>query len=272
MKILITGANGYLGMLFRKSLHKQHQLVLTSRTKEQDSKVEALDVTKREAVFNQIKSVKPDIIIHAAAIANLAECEAAPELAIAVNSHGTLNIVQAANEVGARIIFISSLAASNSSIAYGRSKFIAEKYVQTTEAGFEILRLSMTFGLSPNTNNRRPFNKILNCALKGTPEIFDNYWRFQPTFTGHLLDILDCILNQPFQGRLLSVTVDKDCTMYELACDLIGSILPIPGKVYIGREETNLDTFHLIQHGLPQLTYEAMLKQMRLQLATYQIP
>lgn len=269
MKIFMTGARGYLGALFSTSLLARYQLALTSKTAERTSGIEELDVMDRGAVFDQIRLAKPDIIIHAAAVANLAKCEAAPDMAIAVNATGTLNVVQAANEVGARVIFISSLAARNTTLAYGRSKLIAEEHVQCTQAGFEILRLSMTFGLSPNTSSHRPFNKILDCALTGTPQIFDNCWRFQPTYTEHLLDVLDCLLAQPFQGRLLAVTVDRDCTMYGLACDLLGSSLARSGALYVGREDINVDPCNLTKYGLPLMTYGSMLERMRSQLVTH---
>ncbi|WP_374488832.1 sugar nucleotide-binding protein [Zoogloea sp.] len=270
MNILITGARGYLGSLLSASLAKQHQVVLTSHTAEKMSGVATLNVTDRSSVFDQIVSAKPNIIIHAAAIANLSKCEAEPEFAISVNATGTLNVVQAANEVGARVIFISSLAACNPNLVYGRSKLIAEEYIHTTDAGFEILRLSMAFGLSPNTSSHRPFNKILDSALSDTPQIFDNSWRFQPTYTEHLIDVVDTLLSQPFQGRQLTVTVDKDCTMYELACDLLGSSLAHPGSLYAGREDIRVDPLNLIKHGLPLMTYDEMLQKIRNQLLGYQ--
>lgn len=269
MRIFLTGAQGYLGTLFSTSLQAQHQLVLTSRTGDPTSEIKTLDVMNRDAVFEQIRAAKPDIIIHTAAMANLAKCEAEPDMAIAVNAIGTLNVVHAANEVGAQVLFISSLAAGNPALVYGRSKLLAEAHVQCTRAGFEILKLSMTFGLSPNTSSHRPFNKILDCALTWTPQVFDNRWRFQPTYTEHLLDVLHCLLAYPFQGRLLAVTVDKDCTMYGLACDLLGSTLARPGILYQDREDITIDPDHLAKYGLPTMSYNTMLERMQDQLAAH---
>ena len=60
MKWLITGANGQLGKCFQKTLHTQGiDFVALSRTD--------LDITNIDLVNEGIKSLKPDVVINAAA-------------------------------------------------------------------------------------------------------------------------------------------------------------------------------------------------------------
>lgn len=269
MKILITGASGYLGALISAALSDEHKVISTSRSDRIGSATIFMDITNPSSVKRVIADTVPDIIIHAAAMANIDACEADPAAAFLVNAEGTFNITQAANEVGARVLLISTLAASNPSIVYGRSKSAAEEYVRNAWMGYEIVRLSMTFGLSPNTVSHRPFNKILNSFLTGNIEVYDNVWLFQPTFTGHLLATIRQLLSLPFQGRRLVVTVDQSCTMYQIAYDLLGPRLVKGEAIYRDREVVRIAPDHLSLNGLPTMTYATMLQCMRAQLTGY---
>lgn len=267
MKILITGASGYLGALFSAALSDEHEVFPTSRSDIIDSATIFLDITDPSSVKRVIAVVAPDIIIHAAAMANLHACEADPAAAFLVNAEGTLNITQAANEVGARVLLISTLAATNLSIVYGRSKYAAEEHVRSARMGYEIVRLSMTFGLSPNTASHRPFNKMLDSYHRGDTNAYDNVWLFQPTYTGHLLAVIRQLLGVSFQGRCLIVTVDQSCTMYQIAYDLLGPGLVKGEAIYKDREVVRIAPDHLSLNGLPTMTYATMLQFMRTQLA-----
>ncbi|MCF1442167.1 SDR family oxidoreductase [Ralstonia pseudosolanacearum] len=268
MKVLVTGARGYLGALLSVALSGSHDVVRTSRGDISNSLFQYLDVTDADCVKRVVAATVPDVIIHAAAMANLSVCEANPEAAFLVNAEGTLNVVQAANEVGARVLFISTLAASNPSIVYGRSKSAAEEHVKHVRMGHEIVQLSMTFGLSPNRASRRPFNKMLESFQTGKPRIYDNAWLFQPTCTEHVIAIVRQLLCRPFEGRRLAVTVDKRCTMYDIANDLLGPALVKGAALYRDREVVCIEADHLSRLGLPTMTYATMLQRMRIQLLT----
>jgi len=84
MKILITGASGDLG----SSLKKVFLDAFMPSHKE-------LDVSDSKGTERIILNYKPNIVIHAAAVVGIRECEENKELAWKVNVEGTQNIVNA---------------------------------------------------------------------------------------------------------------------------------------------------------------------------------
>src|SRR5262249_48911672 len=68
----------------------------------------AMDVTDPSQVREHLKALKPDVLIHTAALTDVDECERSPEKAKRINSEGTRITAQIAEEVGARLVYISS--------------------------------------------------------------------------------------------------------------------------------------------------------------------
>lgn len=68
------------------------------------------DVTDKDAVEIELSTVKPDVIIHAAAISSIDECAKDYERAIAVNVYGTNIICEVAERVigSGKVVLISS--------------------------------------------------------------------------------------------------------------------------------------------------------------------
>ncbi|MDD2775103.1 MAG: sugar nucleotide-binding protein [Gallionella sp.] len=266
MKILITGAQGYLGALLFAELRNEYDIVGTARSRFLSKDVIPLDIRDIDLMYKCFASVMPDVVIHTAAISNVASCEENPAEAFRTNAGGTLNIAQAANEIGAKVILISSLAAQNPLTVYGNSKQAAENHIRMVKAGYEILQLSMTFGLSPNTTNNRPFNKILRSMKSGLPQLYDNKWKFQPTHTEHFLSVISCILQRPFGGNNLTITIEESSTMHQIASDVLNPDLVIGAPLYQRRAEQLVDTSHLSRLGFPTTTYCTMIKRLREQL------
>jgi len=66
------------------------------------------DITDREKIAGIIEKVMPDIVIHAAAWADVDGCELDKKKAYAVNSAGTGNVAVACKSAGARMIYVST--------------------------------------------------------------------------------------------------------------------------------------------------------------------
>ncbi len=84
MKALITGSSGALGT----SLKKVFKGAFCPSHKE-------MDITDKNSVNKAILNYKPDILIHAAALVGIRECEESKEKAWLTNVEGTQNIVNA---------------------------------------------------------------------------------------------------------------------------------------------------------------------------------
>lgn len=105
MRIYLTGADGILGTALTAALRADPA---TADWPLLGVSILDFDIADEAAVTASIGRFRPDIVIHAAAHAEVNECEANPQLAIRVNIGGTHNVVAACRRVNARPIYISS--------------------------------------------------------------------------------------------------------------------------------------------------------------------
>jgi dTDP-4-dehydrorhamnose reductase len=99
-KVLITGGQGQLGQELRASAPARWQVVACGS--------EELDVTRPDTVRTVLERERPALVIHAAAYTDVDGAEREIERAEAVNTSGAANVAQAAIQVGARMIHIST--------------------------------------------------------------------------------------------------------------------------------------------------------------------
>lgn len=151
MKIAITGAAGLFGHGLREVFEGRHELFSLTR-----ADADLIDADQVRATFSRIH---PDVIIHPAAIPDLDVCEAEPAKAYLVNVHGTRHVVEAARDLGAAVVYISTDAVfdgkkstpyvesdiANPPTVYGRTKLRAEGIVQSLPSHW-IFRVSVLFG------------------------------------------------------------------------------------------------------------------------------
>lgn len=150
MKYLITGSKGQVGTALESKIDDSVGLDLS------DSDIEA-DISDKEVV-GKIEDENPDVIIHAAALTDLDGAENNPEDAKQVNVEGTQNIVEAAEETSAHLIYISTDYVfdgergdyseedrTNPQSVYSRTKYEGEKAVRNSDVESTIVRTSVVF-------------------------------------------------------------------------------------------------------------------------------
>jgi dTDP-4-dehydrorhamnose reductase len=112
LRILIVGAGGQVGEKVGVSAQgRGHQVIAAYKSRlprAKFSETVILDKTRAEDVEKAISSSRPDVVIDTAAMHNVDYCETHPEEAFSVNRDGTQNLARAANQVGAKFIFIST--------------------------------------------------------------------------------------------------------------------------------------------------------------------
>ena len=111
MKILVTGGSGLLGSAV--SLYFKDYFDVIATYQKHKVAIEGcrsiyLDITDAKATINLINKIKPNFIIHTAALVGINICDKEPELAYKVNVEGTKNIVDASKKTNLKIIYIST--------------------------------------------------------------------------------------------------------------------------------------------------------------------
>jgi GDP-4-dehydro-6-deoxy-D-mannose reductase len=106
MRLLVTGASGFVGAHLCELLSRSGCEVTTlSRDGVVDHQVDVCDAA---AVHRAVRAHRPEGIFHLAAIAYVPDAEADSDRAHRVNVGGTRHVLDAAAEVGARVLFVSS--------------------------------------------------------------------------------------------------------------------------------------------------------------------
>ena len=109
MKVLVTGHEGFLGRNLAAHLRDQGHEVAGMDFASSD-RAERVDIRDRRAVRETLSRVRPEAVVHLAALASVPACEKDPEYAHEVNLEGTRNIASACQESGSRLVFMSSAA------------------------------------------------------------------------------------------------------------------------------------------------------------------
>lgn len=222
MKILITGASSYAGSRIYFDLKDKYNLIGTYFSNPLSEKFLKLDLLDREAVSKFFEEKKPDIVVHVANFPSPRSAVNNENKFTKLNENSTEYIVEAANNIGAKVVFISSQAANNPDNIYGKLKVKSEEMVKEVTSGYLTLRPSLMVGFSPNTTNPRPFNRILSCLdNRSVIGEFDTSWKLQPSYVGHLSQAIDKVIQRDLWNKTIPVFINEIVTQYQLAYDIL---------------------------------------------------
>jgi|APSaa5957512622_1039677.scaffolds.fasta_scaffold50328_2 dTDP-4-dehydrorhamnose reductase len=262
-KILLLGANGYLGARLFYDLRDKFDVTGTYHRKQFYKEFVQLDITDKDQVLRIFKQYKPNIIVHSANFPSPRHAKDNKDGYKKLNLTATEYIKDGANEIGAKVIFISSFAAFNPDNIYGKLKLESEEIVKQVKEGYLILRASLILGYSPNTSNDRPFDRILKHLDDKTVAEFDTSWTFQPTYVGHVSEMIEACINKDIFNRMLPVFCDSLETQYSTAVDILKpfniEVKPIDKNMTI--PVAPADESELIKLELPTISYQDMLNR-----------
>lgn len=165
-RIFITGAGGQLGLALIELIKDNHEymLYLTDSRPYTDSNIKKLDITDEDAVQSEISDFHPDIIINCAAMTAVDLCETEQEMAYNINAIGPKYIAKVANDIGAKLIHISTdyvydgqasspyteESITNPTSVYGRTKLAGDNFVMEFCPKSFILNTSGVYGEGKN--------------------------------------------------------------------------------------------------------------------------
>ena len=217
-KVLLIGADGMLGGELKQRLEDKYEVYGTT--------IETLDITDKEAVLKKVQEVKPYFIINCAAYTNVDGCEVNEDLAMQVNGQAVGNIAEAARNVDATFIHISTdyVFPGNLSIdklytedmepnpvsAYGRTKLVGEQNAKKAEK-YYILRTAWLYGLGGKN-----FVKTMLRLSKDRDEItVVNDQHGSPTCTTTLCSIIEQVMEKEPEYGIYHSTNEGFTTWYE---------------------------------------------------------
>lgn len=153
MKVLVTGSNGQVGYCLVQQLRQQNADFLALDR-------DQLDITQRQAIWQMVSDYRPDVIINAAAYTAVDKAESEAEQAFAINRDGAAYLAEAAQQIGAAMLHISTdyvfdgqatqpyteTDATAPQGVYGQSKLAGEQAVLAACSRSIILRTAWVFG------------------------------------------------------------------------------------------------------------------------------
>lgn len=219
-KVLVTGASSYVGARLYYDLTQRYDTAGTYHNTKLSDTFLHLDTTKEDDVRRLIDRVCPNTVVHVAANASAKWCEEHPDEAKSLNERATKSVVDAAKAVNAGVIFISSFAAMDTSNVYGRTKAESERIVQEMDS-WVILRPSLVIGYSPNTTNDRPFNRLLKNIDQGIPAVYDTSWKFQPSYSRHISEIITLVIDRGINAQTIPIAVSALKSRFDVARDIL---------------------------------------------------
>ena len=224
MRVLLTGAAGQLGADIKLVAEGHPGLELVACDRSQ------LDITNGAETIAVIGDHNPDIIIHAAAYTAVDDCESNEKQAHTVNGEGTENVVSAALNVGARVIYVSTdyvfdgtkpeayteTDLPNPASVYGASKLAGEKAIAELGDRGLVVRTSWVCG----AHGSNMVKTILRAAENHPTLTFVDDQIGKPTFTTDLAETLLLLAARNDSG-IMHVTNEGAVSWFEFCQDVL---------------------------------------------------
>ncbi|GGL56463.1 dTDP-4-dehydrorhamnose reductase [Sporolactobacillus putidus] len=152
-KVIVTGGHGQLGTELAVMLQEKGYETYGLGHQE-------LDITSLDHVRKVFQEIKPDVVCHTAAYTAVDKAESDRDGAFLVNAYGTRNVALAAEEAGAKLVYVSTDYVFNGTKSgaysefdppsplgvYGQSKYAGEQFVRDFHTKFFITRTSWVYG------------------------------------------------------------------------------------------------------------------------------
>ncbi len=242
-KILVTGADGMLSTDFIKTAAAESGIEVSGMNRDQ------MDICDAASVRKAFHEIKPDWVLHAAALTDVDYCEENPEKAFRVNAEGTRNVAIQGESMGAVIVYISTCGLFGDEIKayvetdpvelktkYAQSKYAGEKTVIDKCSKYYIIRPGWLFGGLPHHQNNFVYQRYLEARNKSSINSVVNRYG-SPTYTKHLSGKILQLLKSNYFG-LYHITNSGHASSYEYVRKIIETwklpteVIPVDSNMF----------------------------------------
>jgi len=280
VKVAVIGANGQLGTDLCQALHNFNVIPLTH------ADIEIADMASvREALLKH----KPAVIINTAAYVRVDDCEDEKDKAFSVNALGARNVAAVAQELGARLVHLSTDYVFGGEAEprtipytefdtpiplsiYGRSKLAGENLVRHLCLRHFIVRSSGLFGVAGSSGKGGNFIETMLKLARERDELkVVNDQVFSPTYTRDLAREIAQLLTTDYYG-IFHITSEGACSWYEFTMEILKlagittPVIPITSDQYPQKARrphySVLDNYHLRLLGMDDMrTWQEALRE-----------
>ena len=227
MRIAIVGARGQLGAAVAHECAGVHEVVALAHAD--------LDVTDDAAVVAAMERVRPDVIVNAAALADVDAAEGRPVEALNVNAFAVRTLARVAGSLGAALVHYSTDFVFNGRTTtpyteadhpsplsvYATSKLLGEWFAVDAPAAY-VLRVESLFGRAPGAGPEKgSVANILNTLVAGgSPKVFSDR-TISPTYILDAARATRHLIESKAQPGLYHCVNSGSCTWLELAREIV---------------------------------------------------
>ena len=222
-RVLITGSYGFLGSRAAEYFRERgFELVIPPH--------KDMDITDADCVNKVLLKLRPNAVIHCAAISDTSVCEREEEASWQVNVLGSENVAGAAYAIGAKCIMCSSdqvyfgsdkreahveTESLHPANVYGRHKLLAEKKALYVNPECICLRLSWMYDMkSDNTGEHGDFLRTLLYHMQAGKElIYPVFDRRGITYVWEVVRNLEKALDLP--GGIYNFGAENQDSTYD---------------------------------------------------------
>ena len=235
-KVLVTGSNGLLGQKLTELFRSKDDYILIATSKGKNRFKDhigylyrSLDVTNRDEVYKAINEIEPDVVIHAAAMTNVDQCETDRDDCWQLNVRSVEYVTEACRKVNAHLIHISSdfvfdgkdgpydeQAIPSPISFYGDSKLASERILLKSNITWTILRTILVYGFVENMSRSNIVLWVKKSLEEGKNiRVVDDQYR-TPTLVEDLAQACYLVTEKKATG-IFNISGCEMMTPYDLA-------------------------------------------------------
>lgn len=232
-KVLITGGSGLLGLNWANHIRNEYKVVLGINNRNvsiENIDTVLLQLDKKDEVSAIFDKIRPDIVVHAAGMTSVEDCEKEPHKAWQVNVKMAENVAETCFQLHSKLVHISTDHLFNGKRSmyteqdtpsplniYGKTKAEAELKVLSACPGSLIIRTNF-YGWGPTY--RKSFSDFVITHLSNQQLItlFDDVY-YTPIEVTALVECVHELVDKEAEG-VFNVVGDKRLSKYEFGIRL----------------------------------------------------